>query len=165
MSEDQDFILPGCQLLVGYYKERGRTEEAEPYINRSLQQMETLEQADRMAARISKNDVYEPAQLPAVVLQSIQALVEQDKEVQYAYLVRKLIPSQPKRVVHLLALKTNLKGFVFDEEASLTKLVQRIAEGLTMSEDIFVILLHKNQQRQLENKLKTVPNSLLGGKK
>jgi Zn-dependent protease with chaperone function len=94
MEIDAEAVLPACELAHAYLQERGREAEADRYRARAERQSELFAAATAERETVTDEDVLDPADLPADVVERLRAQLARHAEVGRAYVVR-------KRVAHL----------------------------------------------------------------
>lgn len=157
MAADADFVLPGCEVLYNYYKERGRDAEAAPLLHAGEARAEVLMQANREASTVTKTDRYLPHELPPDLVTALAARFADDKEVQGVFVVRKYIPAQPERLCHVVAVKPKF-GLLLDENETVSKLVARSVARLPDDREMLTVIMHKDTA-YVEAMVQAVPGS------
>lgn len=160
MDADPDFVLPGCQLLYGYLKQRGRDAEAEPYLQRGMQRAEVLQEAEADSNRVTAKDRFQSPELPDDDRQALLTALAAVPEVRLAYLARKIIPAQPERVCHVLAVKLKHRGMVLDEGAATKKVLTALMQKIHVASELLVVIVSKSSHPYLEKLLNPIPGTL-----
>lgn len=161
MNEDKDLVLPGCQILFEYLKERGRDDEAAPFLNCGVEQVEVLEKAEQEIYKVTPGDIFQSCELPPEVVSQITSIVSSDPQIVRSYLVRKIIRNLPDRQCHVLAYIPKFKGLVLNEEEALSKISQRLMDQLHDDHLLLIIPASAANFRFIEAKIKTIPRALI----
>jgi Zn-dependent protease with chaperone function len=141
MASEPEAVAPGCQLLYGFFRERGQADEAEVYRQRLLRHYDLLERAGQERESFSDGDPLEPHAFGAEQLERLRAQLARYDEIKAAFLARKSIEHFPDHPVHVLAVLPRARWYGLRSDAADGKLLQRLINELELPPDTFVLIL------------------------
>jgi hypothetical protein len=132
MQEDDEAILPACQLAIGYLERTGRGDEAEPYRERAGRRLAQLRRAEAERGPLTADDVLLPPAPPGDLLPLVLAELRPRREIERAYLVRKQVQIDADTApLHLLFVVPRPKRFRFERRRrTLQAVVDDVARDL-----------------------------------
>lgn len=89
MEKDTAYVLAGCELLYGFFRERGREKDAKSYYERGVHHIELLEAARKERSHFRFDETYLPHELSDEQIARLVSQFAIHDEVSEAYLVRK----------------------------------------------------------------------------
>jgi hypothetical protein len=145
MRDLPEAVLPGCATIVEYLRARGRDAEAQPYVDRYLEQQAREERARRERETIVADHDWQPHTLGAESLASLKALLASHTGVKAAWLVRKSTPpgDPPQHVVGVLR-KTRLLELKPSDANS--RLINELAGAAQIPEELVFIWVNGSQK-------------------
>lgn len=129
MEIDDDAIMPACEAAVEYLVQRGRVDEAGPYVHRYDRRRHLLGLAASERDSISPKDNFPPHSLNPEVIEAILVLLRQHPTVGRAYLVRRDLRHLAERPSYVLAVVLRPRAV---SAAGASVLLQEIADHLPL---------------------------------
>lgn len=105
MSNDSDYITPSLHLMLEYYRDSGRDEEADAIQQRLGVHQRTLNQARRERLKIHRGDRLLPHDLDARRLERVRRLLFQYPQIEAGWLARKQVRVFAEKPSYVLWLK------------------------------------------------------------
>jgi Zn-dependent protease with chaperone function len=140
MSESASAVLPGCEIIVLWLRENGRAQEAQPYVDRYLQQQEREDAERRQRAQIFANDTWLPAELKAESLAAIQQALKDRPNIKAAWLVQKKM-ADGARPLHVLGVLRKSQMLKFEKSGADQRLISELANSVLIAEELLFIAL------------------------
>jgi Zn-dependent protease with chaperone function len=141
MSESPSAVLPGCEIIVYWLRENGRASEAQPYIDRYLQQQERDEAERRERAQIFVKDTWLPAQLSAESLAAVKQALSERPNIKAAWLVQKKMPDGA-RPLHVLGVLRKPHMLKFETSDADRRLINELANAVVIADELLFISLN-----------------------
>jgi Zn-dependent protease with chaperone function len=104
MSRDSDFIAPGLAMLLEYYRELGRDEDADPIRRRLLEHAQVLTAARHERLTVSRRDRFEPHDLSDEQVHTLGRVLYRYPRIRAAWIVRKQVRHLTDKPGYVLAL-------------------------------------------------------------
>jgi Zn-dependent protease with chaperone function len=103
MQRDEEAVLPGAELLRGYFARRGRDELARQWHERWRQRAQLVHEVQTERSDVFQSDVLEPHGLEDAQVAALHARLRAIPDLGKAYLARKRVTHYPERPVLVLA--------------------------------------------------------------
>lgn len=138
MARDEDFTLPGLQLLAAFWHSRREEDRARACRERAQPVLSRLQEGQKERDALRASDPLVEHGLPAEAVSALAAQLRQVPEVAAAYLARKetRFTEQP-----LYVLAVRYKGSFFRTRAAQARLNQSLADTLQFPGEAFVASL------------------------
>jgi Zn-dependent protease with chaperone function len=143
MAAEPDAVAPGCQLLYGFFRERGQAEEAEAYRRRLFSHYDQLEEAGRERESYADGDQLEPHSFDDEQLERLRERLAGYEEVKAAYLARKSLRHFQDRPFHVLAVVPRLPWHRIRTDDADVKLIQRLITEIEFPSQMCVLVLDR----------------------
>jgi Zn-dependent protease with chaperone function len=147
MAAEPEAVPPGCQILYGFFRERGQAEEAEVYRQRLFKHYDLLEKAGYERQSLRDGDSLEPHAFSAEQLEHLRAQLARYEEIKTAFLARKSVEHFPDHHVHVLAILPRARWYGFRSDAAEGKLLQRLGNELELPPDTFILILNRSYRK------------------
>ena len=143
MRDAPEATMAACDLIVGYLHERGKTKEAQTYIDRyyARQEHEHAARAQRLSLRIT--DKFVPHTLSTESLQALKAAFAARRDVKAVFAVRKTTDGEPLHVVGVLRRAPFWK---FERSDADWRVINELATTVRTAEEILFIALNGDQK-------------------
>jgi Zn-dependent protease with chaperone function len=128
ISNDSDYITPSLHLMLEYYRDSGRDEEADAIQQRLEVHQRTLKKARRERLRIHRSDRLLPHDLDARQLERIRRVLFQYPQIEAGWLARKQVRVFAEKPSYVLWLKRHRR--LLDQSHSNGKLAEFIQPQL-----------------------------------
>jgi Zn-dependent protease with chaperone function len=139
MRLDQQYVIPGCELIYQFLTVQGDEQEAKKYFVQALHQAENYQAAQKERARIGFEDSYLPPDLNAEVLNSIRDQIALHQEIDKAYLVRKAVKLMPEIPLYILGFTVNINWYKYRSDGANSELCHQIAQEIVLPGDLYVV--------------------------
>jgi hypothetical protein len=123
-----DFLAPSLHMLLDYYRDAGRDEEAEPIRLRLAEYERNLAVARKERFTVSRRDRFSPHDLAVDQLEQIRRILSRYPQVQMAYLARKQVQLFTDKPSYILAIRRRAR--LFEE----TRSADRFLTGVLASQ-------------------------------
>lgn len=160
MEAEPEAVAPGCQLLYGFFRERGQAEEAERYRKRLFKHYDLLEEAGRERESVNDGDPLEPHAYDAEQVERLRSRLAGYEEVRAAYLARKSVEHFPDRPLHVLGVAARAPWYKFRSDDADSKLLHRLVNELEFPSETFVVILGRRFSKTAKE-LKGMPSALI----
>jgi Zn-dependent protease with chaperone function len=158
MRKDLDYLMPGCEIVYGFLKERGRDDEARPYYKRAAEYARTLELAAAERSTLPFADVYLDHGLAGSQVAAMRGQLARHPEVAEAYLVRKRVEYLRNRPLFVLCISVRRPWYRYSSPGTDEPITARIAGGMEFPGETLVIPL-SGDNAKMKRFLKKVPGS------
>jgi Zn-dependent protease with chaperone function len=160
MRLDQQYVIPGCELIYQYLTEQGNEQEAKKYFVQALHQAENYQAAQKERARIGFDDSYLPPALNPEILNSIRDQIALHQEIDKAYLVRKAVKLMPEIPLYILGITVNTSWYKYRSDSATSDLCQQIAQEIVFSGDIYVVFVD-GENKKLRKIMERIEGALI----
>ncbi|MBW5448592.1 M48 family metalloprotease [Cohnella sp. CFH 77786] len=157
---DRDATVPGCELIIEYYRKRGMDSAAEPYREMLEKHYAFVERVEEEKSEITTDDDYRSHELPEEEVENLRKQLETFEEVRQAFLVRKEIAADKDAQVYVLGFTFKRPWHVENEDKFDQGLSDRIANKLVFPHEIYVFPLNL-ENRLFKKLLGSIPQSLV----
>ena len=137
MEAREDWIQPGCEMLLAHHQRHGREERAREIIARLDRQDAALKASHAERNSVTAADTFLPHELTAAELAALGALLGTEREVRAAHVARKELRHFPKQRLFVVALFPRRRWFGGEDLDR--ALVARIAGALKLPGRMLVI--------------------------
>ncbi|HEU4618551.1 MAG TPA: M48 family metallopeptidase [Gammaproteobacteria bacterium] len=149
MNADAASVMPGCELVVGYLRSRGRESEAEPYVRRYLEKRESDERAMRKRQTLRPKDVWLPHAFSPAGLESLGQALARHPQVEAAYLVRKETPPDTPPL-HVVGVVRKSNPFKLESSAAGRRLIDELARTVPVEGEVLFMTLDRERKAFLK---------------
>jgi hypothetical protein len=133
--------------IADWFEAQGREREASRYRRVARRQAELARKADAEAERFGFDDRFEPAPVAAHELAALRKQLARESAVRAAWLVRKVLPSAPQRVLLVLALDIDpiygagdaVQSVLGLRVGATAALLDRIADKVKLSDEFLIV--------------------------
>ena len=156
-----DGVIPlACALAARFLESRGEQEAAAGYRKRAEEQRKAEEAGAEARRHVRATDSFSPACCPEETLEALRrALEPHASHIRATYLMRKNVPGEDHKVLHVLGVER--RAFIYENPGLANRLLlDRIARGHTIPPGILVCVVTR-ANRALLDKWKAVPGSRL----
>ncbi|HKX27842.1 MAG TPA: M48 family metalloprotease [Blastocatellia bacterium] len=155
MRLDQQYVIPGCELLHGYFTRRDQEPEAQQYLDRARRQAELYQEAQHQRAQIKFNDRFLPHHLNDEILDRLREQLAHHPEIDRAYLVGKSVQLLPEIPLYILGFTIKVPWYRYRSVKANTRLCERLAEDLSVPGDCYVFFVGGENRKLKKSMIKT----------
>lgn len=159
MKADLELFLPGSELLYGFYRERGRGDEAEEVRRRAQEFYGELEEARRERAGVTDHSELEPHEPSAEELEELRSRLALYPAVRRAYLARKRLQHFPERPLLVVGFEVRRPWYARGKAQADQELLQQLSTLPIRGEGYFVLL--DSRFRKLKRAFERTPGALI----
>lgn len=105
MRGDSDCVSPALHMLLDYYRQAGRDQEADPIQKRLTEHEQALARARTERLKVSRRDRFMPHDLKARELEKLRRVLYRYPQIKAAYLVRKQVRTFTDKPSYVLAVQ------------------------------------------------------------
>jgi len=160
MRLDQQYVIPGCELICQFLTEQGNEQEAKKYFVQALHQAENYQAAQNERARIGFEDSYLPPDLNAEVLNSIRDQIAIHQEIDKAYLIRKAVKLMPEIPLYILGFTVNVTWYKYRSDSANSELCAQIAQKIVFPGDLYVVSVD-GENKKLRKIMERIEGALI----
>lgn len=150
-------VLPGAQLLWGFYLRQNENARASYWQQKYLERATVLQAAREERGKLLLSDSLVGHQLAADALSALTAQLKSVPDLRRAYLVRKLTRHSPETPVYVLGFKSGRWWRPYDA-ATGHALTQRISQEVRFPGNALIVNI-EGSNRRFANKLRRVQGS------
>jgi Zn-dependent protease with chaperone function len=144
MAKHSDYILPGCDLLYGFYEKKGQLQKAQTYESQYKQHQKLLERARDERSMILDTDQFSPHRLPKETVDFLRQQLSQFESIQETFLVQKVLVHFPDSPLYILGIVRKKSWYKLDQGCD--DLYQEILQKLTLPDQQFVVVMAESNQ-------------------
>lgn len=138
MARDEDFSLPGLQMLAAFWHSRGEEDRARACWERAQSELFKVQEGQKERDVLKNSDPVLEHGLPAEAVSALAGQLRQIPEVAAAYLVRKETRFLPEQPLYVLAVRYKAR---FRTQAYHTRQNQYLANTIQFPGETFVASL------------------------
>lgn len=153
MTQNLEFVLPGCQLIYNFFQKQGQEEDANRYRQRAQEHYQQLLLANQERAGVKASDQFEPHELSAAAESNLRKQLTRYPEIKEVYLVKKVVKYFPEQPYYILGVRRNRSFWETDEQQKNQELLNQLATQLECPGQTWIVLLNR-EQKALEKALR-----------
>lgn len=160
MEIDQQYIIPACELLHGFFREKGEEQLAQKYFDVAMLQSQAYESAQIERAGVNLHDRFIPHNLSAESLDSIKSQLAKYDEIDRAYLVGKALKLMPEVPFYILGFTVDAAWYKYRSHRSNSELCSRIANEIAFQGDLFILYVG-GENKPFRKKMEKINGALI----
>lgn len=112
---DSDSIIHACELVVRFFIEQERRDEAEPWIKRAQAEAEIIERDREERQHLPFEKVYQPHDVDSAALTGVIEALRGHPEIVEAFFVQRTLTVRPQRPLFVLGIRLRVKWYQYDD--------------------------------------------------
>ncbi|WP_392531914.1 M48 family metalloprotease [Nostoc sp. C117] len=164
MDQDSSIVIEGCQIICYFLHQQGKINEAKSYQQRVENYNDFILKAEQERYNLRQNDKFKSHDISDIELNKLCKQLSHYPHITTVYLFQKELQYFPEKPLYILAVKREFSWLEGSHEADNSKLVNSLLQENELPGNVFIFILN-NDLRNMEKKLKVIPNSMIYQKK
>ncbi|MBL9171093.1 MAG: M48 family metalloprotease [Verrucomicrobiales bacterium] len=158
MKQDPTVTPEACNALYAHFTRTGQRDQLRPLEERMDQFQEESQKAQVERSNVKESDTFEPADLTAAQLQSVQSILESEADIGSAAVAKKKVSHFPTSACYVIAVRLRISQWKFRSEEANQKLAARVAEKIELPGH-FLVFIDEKELKAVAKKVFAVPQN------